>query len=53
MDEGSQYILSSLDHALDVLGLFFEREELTAAQAARESQASEKTDEETLQEITK
>ena len=35
MDEGSQYILSSLDHALDVLGLFFEREELTAAQAAR------------------
>ena len=36
MDEGSQYILSSLDHALDVLGLFFEREELTAAQAARE-----------------
>ena len=30
-----QYILSSLDHALDILGLFFEREELTASEAAR------------------
>ncbi len=33
--EGSQYILSSLDHALDVLGLYFEYEELTAAKAAK------------------
>lgn len=36
MDTGSQYILSSLDHALDVLNLFFEHEELSAATAARE-----------------
>ena len=36
MEELSQYILSSLDHALDVLNLFFDREELTAAQAAKE-----------------
>lgn len=36
MEEPSQYILSSLDHALDVLNLFFDREELTAAQAAKE-----------------
>ena len=34
MEENPQYILSSLDHALDILGLFFEREELTASQAA-------------------
>lgn len=33
--ENSQYILSSLDHALDVLGLYFEHEELTAAKAAK------------------
>lgn len=33
--ESSQYILSSLDHALDVLGLYFEYEELTAAKAAK------------------
>ena len=30
-----QYILSSLDHALQAMELFFEREELTAAEAAR------------------
>lgn len=36
MEAASQYILSSLDHALDVLGLFFEREELTAASASKE-----------------
>ena len=30
-----QYILSSLDHALEVLELFFEREELTATEASR------------------
>ncbi len=33
--ESSQYILSSLDHALDALGLYFEYEELTAAKAAK------------------
>ena len=33
--ESSQYILSSLDHALDVLGLYFEYEELTAAKAEK------------------
>lgn len=31
-----QYILSSLDHALQIMELFFVREELTAAEAARE-----------------
>ncbi len=36
MEETSQYILSSLDHALDVLGLYFENEELTAAKASKE-----------------
>lgn len=35
MEENSQYILSSLDHALDVLGLLFEYEELTAQRAAK------------------
>ena len=34
MDTGSQYILSWLDHALDVLNLFFEHEEPSAATAA-------------------
>ena len=33
--ESSQYILSSLDHALDALGLYFEYEELSAAKAAK------------------
>lgn len=36
MDTSSQYILSSLDHALDVLNLFFEHEELAASTAAKE-----------------
>jgi IclR family KDG regulon transcriptional repressor len=35
MEENSQYILSSLDNALSILNLFFDREELTAAEAAK------------------
>lgn len=35
MEENSQYILNSLDNALSILNLYFDRDELTAAEAGR------------------